>query len=453
VADLEGITLHKILSEPKENLEHWSKLKSGFFSSDYLKIYSTISNFYDERGVLPSFKDLSVFIRNKNSLNHIIALEQLKVDDDIDLGLVVDALIDNYTQDETLKEIDTFVDEITFMSSQEIKESLANISLVIEDKTQSTDEVYRANEMFLFDEEELHNRVPISINNSFDAHTGGAAVPELIMIGGYRGSGKSVVSSNICVNQYNMGNTVPYFSIEMPAQQVFRRNMAILANIGASRIKKHKSVDAELKKAALVHAEMYEDAEDIYEKYCQQVYRTYKEFELELRKTKNVKPDNQIIIIKDRNLTTTQIDVHLTKLKDRHGDKIKVCVVDYLNQLAVEDMYDWKVQIELSKSLKNMAEKHEVVMITPYQIDLKGEARFSKGILDAADIAMTLEKGEDYIKFKTTKIRDDADMEFASLMNWETLRISPEDKVFDEEGDESQAPPGNEKSEKAELPF
>jgi hypothetical protein len=44
----------------------------------------------------------------------------------------------------------------------------------------------------------------------------------------------------------------------------------------------------------------------------------------------------------------------------------------------------------VSKKLKEFARKYELVMVSPYQIDASGEARFAKGILDAADIALVM---------------------------------------------------------------
>jgi len=68
-------------------------------------------------------------------------------------------------------------------------------------------------------------------------------------------------------------------------------------------------------------------------------------------------------------------------------------------------------------------------MVSPYQIDESGEARFAKGILDAADIALVLDanaKEDEAISFETTKIRGAKEMKFSSGMNWDTLRISPQ---------------------------
>ena len=72
-----------------------------------------------------------------------------------------------------------------------------------------------------------------------------------------------------------------------------------------------------------------------------------------------------------------------------------VIIVDYLNQVKRSNapsrsgQYDWTEQIEVSKTLKSMAQEYEVPVFSPYQTDNTGEARFAKGILDAADAAFT----------------------------------------------------------------
>jgi len=66
-------------------------------------------------------------------------------------------------------------------------------------------------------------------------------------------------------------------------------------------------------------------------------------------------------------------------------------------------------------------------MVSPYQIDASGEARFAKGILDAADIAMIMKankKEDNALSFDTTKIRGGPPMFFTSPINWDTLKIS-----------------------------
>lgn len=91
--------------------------------------------------------------------------------------------------------------------------------------------------------------------------------------------------------------------------------------------------------------------------------------------------------------------------------------------------YDWTEQIEVSKALKSMAQEFETPVFSPYQTDASGEARFAKGILDAADAAYSLEtwsQEDNCITFKCVKMRAAAMRDFSSYMDWETLKIGPE---------------------------
>ena len=147
---------------------------------------------------------------------------------------------------------------------------------------------------------------------------------------------------------------------------------------------------------------------------------------LELVKNKKLKEDNQLIIVDNQKLTITDIDSILTKQKSIFGESLKTATIDYVNQIYVEnDLYDWKTQIVLSKRLKDLARKHEISIITPYQIDKTGEARFAKGLLDAADLAFTLSTDDTSIDFKTTKIRSGPHFTTKSIIDWETLSIDP----------------------------
>ena len=71
-------------------------------------------------------------------------------------------------------------------------------------------------------------------------------------------------------------------------------------------------------------------------------------------------------------------------------------IVDYLNQVKRHNapgrsgQYDWTEQIEISKGLKSLAQDNKCLVLSAFQTNEKGEARFSKGILDAVDAAYTL---------------------------------------------------------------
>jgi hypothetical protein len=207
------------------------------------------------------------------------------------------------------------------------------------------------------------------------------------------------------------------------------RNLAILANVNLQRLKQHKLTDDEVLRVVKARAGMFQSAETTIEEFKR--HRDRFKFEENLVRNHQLKSDNQMIIVDDRDLTLSSIDLHVGKAKAKFGDKLKVVVVDYINQIVLEgsDQFDWKPQIEVSKKLKNLARKYEVVLVSPYQIDATGEARFAKGILDAADIALVMEahdKDQQAISFETTKIRGGKEMNFTCPIDWDTLRISPQ---------------------------
>lgn len=426
--DCSAIVLNKLLLE--RNLDIWAKLKLSFLDSAYASTYSAISRYYDKYGTIPSFDELELTVREGSAQKTITAIKLID-EPDISGEVALDALIDQYTQNEALNLIDKFLDKLPIYDTAEVKDSLSNIVMKLDEKTLTTEGVYTMSDILLFrtSDEVSRDRTYLGINNTFDATLGGVAMEELILVGGPRGSGKSIVSSNIVCNQYESGNSAVIFSIEMIAREVHERNFSILSDVPYMALKNGTLSSSDLLKVVRTRAKMFEDAEDLVEDYMR--HRDHFKFESQLVREKELKQDNQIIIIDDRALTLSSIDLHLGKLKARFGDKLKTCVVDYLNQIVMEgsgNQFDWQPQIIISKKLKELARKHKVVMFSPYQIDASGEARFAKGILDAADIALTMksyDKDQGAMGFDTTKIRGGPPLSFVSPINWDTLRISP----------------------------
>lgn len=435
MADLEGIILKKLLQDPDLGLEYFKPLKPKLFSGEYYTLFTTISRYYESKNRLPTFTELELFTRDKGIISGSKALGLLQVPEDITIDLALEAMLNDYTQNEVLEELDVFVDKISILSGNEIKKSLAEISLSIEQKTHSSEEIVLMNSLLTFNEADLRNRIPLGLNNGFDEHTGGCIPSELILLGGYRGSGKSIVSTNIVSNQYTQGNVSVLFTIEMRALQVYHRMLSMLSGVEHSRIRKNEMRAEDLRSIARVRTDMFYKADDLLEDYTLGNL-DYNTFEDKLIRNFELKNNSQAIIVDNASLSLADIDLTLKTLKVRHGDKLKVVVVDYLNQINTKDLYDWKVQIEIATRLKDLADRHNVVMVSPYQTDESGVAKFSKGILIPADIAMTLKPEDDHIVFKTDKIRDSGYMEFNSPIDWETLRISPTDYLKEEEEEE-----------------
>lgn len=429
MSDVSAIVLNKLLTE--QNIELWSKLKLVFLDAAFTNLYGAISRFYDKYGKVPSFEDMELVLREGPALV-TLATVRLVDAEDISADVALDALIDQYTQNETIKKLDKFLDKLTLYDTVEIKEELSSIVLHLDEKTMTSENVYNmGNLMFFQNHEELaRERMHFGLNNSFDAALAGVARQELILIGGGRGSGKSLVCSNLQVVEYESGFVCPYFTIEMVARETNERNMAILAGVNHQHIRQGVITDEEALAIVRARANMFEDAQDLVDRYMRT--RDRFDFEARLVREKQLKSDNQLIIIDDRALSITKLDLHLGKLKAKYGNKFRKAIVDYLNQIvldgAADDQYGWKEQTTVSKKVKDLARKHDIAIFAPYQIDGTGEARFGRGILDAADIALIIEpvdKATSTISMKTTKIRGGPDIEFTSPIDWETLRISP----------------------------
>ena len=425
--DISAVVINKLLTE--KNLDVWSKLKLAFLDPAYSSVYSLITRYYDKYSTIPSFDDLDAIAR-EGLAQKTLATLRLIDETDVTAEVALDALIDQYTQNQAIILLDKFIDKLPVYDSTEIKENLASIVLTLDEKTLTTEGVYTMSDIMVFirPDELAKNRVHLGLNNTFDSVLGGVARQELILIGGKRGSGKSITCSNIMINQYEAGNASIYFTIEMEAHETLQRNMSILANVNHQNLKNNTLTDSELLQVVKSRAGMYEDSDKLVMDFIKD--RDQYKFEETLVRECALKDTNQMVIIDDRALTLSSIDLHLGKMKSRFGDKFTVAVIDYLNQIVVEgaSQFDWQPQIIISKKLKELARKYDIVMVSPYQIDANGETRFAKGILDAADIALLMEansKEDAAMSFETTKIRGAKEMRFTSGMDWDSLRISP----------------------------
>lgn len=425
--DIAGIILNSVLNDPKKSLETWSKLKVQYFNEDYLPIYITISKYYDKYQSLPSFAELKITVRDQSTVQKVTALEILKIPEDIDQLVALEALIDQDTQEVVLDYLSDFVDKISTYDTTEVKKQLGNISLKVEERTDTSEEIYLMDSIYILDKEEARRRISLGLNNIFDANLG-TALTELVMIGGGRGSGKTIAACNIAINQYNQGNVGLFFSIEMRYREIFNRFISILSNISNEKLRRTDCTPEDYEKIAVTRSNMFIDSQEVYQDYLK--HRNYEKFEIDLIKSKSLKPDNQLIIVDNQRLTLADIDLNIQKFKTRFGDKLKTVVVDYVNQINIPDIYHWKTQIMLSNKLKEFARKYDIVIVTPYQTDASGEARLSKGILDKADIATIISPKEDYINFNSTKTRNIPPFEFNAPVNWSSLKILPTDAII-----------------------
>lgn len=414
--NLEGAAIKLLLTleDRSQVLDAFSELRPEFFSKGSRTLYSALVSFYSKYGTVPTKQQLLTHqSRNESLTNSILALDHLDVET-LDIDFVVEEMKNQYTHMETMRLLETFVHNSITMDREEMIESLSELPLEMEQKLQETFKVGTVANTNFFVSKTDHKATQIlsGISDSWDYEAGGYFVEDLVLVGGKRGSGKSLVCANMVVSQHEQGNPSLYFTIEMTKEEILGRIICMLSGISANRYRKNELTSEEEEKAAETLASFFEGGDEVFEKYFSGGgSRDVLAFQRELQSTKVEKSEGRIIIIDDRNLTIATIDAKINTYKRIYGNKLKLVCVDYLNQVKIslsssEDMYDWKNQIFISKQLKENARKYQVCMVSPYQIDSTGEARMSKGILDAADIAQVIHREDDAIvSFENVKAR------------------------------------------------
>mgnify|MGYP003508808065 FL=1 len=432
--------LHSVLGNTESSLSIWSQLKKSYFPTEYQAIFRALSRFYTEHKKLPTLDEITLQLNNVvcESPSYSIFLE-FEPSQDVDPLVALKLLVDEFTQAAALNGIEKLITKISDLTSEEVIENIANMAYELEQESDIQSSVYNVQDIDLFTETGQATYIPLGLNNTMDNAIIGVARSEVVYIGGFRGAGKSVICSNIVVNEYEAGFIPVYFTIEMRAAQVHRRNLGIEAQVDAIRLRNNTLTESEKQAVARTMCNKYTDGDVFLEAFSE--HNSLAKLEASLKKA-NIKEDNQIIIVDNPHLSLVDIDTTLARLKARFGKKIRKVAIDYLNQIEVVDKYDWKAQIGISSKLKELANKHDVILAVPYQVDSNGEARFSKGILDAADYAILLSACKDeanpYLELKTTKARDTPAFNVKSVMNWSTLKISATEAVIASEEEASE---------------
>jgi len=412
----------------QQDFDSWGNLRVNYLSAEYQSLHKVIDTHIKNFSALPSFDDLKLSIRDRKLQEKVFAIEAVEVD--IDAYVLLEYLKNEYTQVEILDELDKFIDKtVAISSAEENVEAIQQIVLDIGDKVDLKAPEENMQTISLFDsEKDLNKFLPLGLNDDYDQFMK-FSPRDLILVGGRRGAGKSIACCNIAHNVYEQGKSSLYFTIEMDARSILQRMCALGARIPISRLATRNLTTVEWNRVADWWAGRFNGGVELLPEFHDT--RDFDAFHSKLQ----TKPLNagQMDVVYDPMLTLSRIRQELES-KVSQTD-YGVIVVDYLNQVKRSNapsrsgQYDWTEQIEVSKTLKSIAQEYEIPVFAPYQTDSTGEARFAKGILDAADAAFTLETWspeDEAITFNCTKMRS-AKMEgFTSVMDWETLKIGPQ---------------------------
>jgi replicative DNA helicase len=425
-----------------QDFETWTSCRKNYLPTEYHSLYGIIDHHCEKYHKMPTFDDLKYEIRDSGVREKLFAIEAVEVD--ADAFMLLEYLKNEYAQKEILNSLEEYVDKsVAFEDADESVAHLHQIVLDVEEKVDLERPQDSMQRISLFeDEEELGNYLPLGLNTEYD-HEIQFSPRDLILVGGKRGAGKSVVCSNIANNVFNSGKSAVFFTIEMDSRSILQRCCAIATGIPFARLRTKNLNVIEWERVATWWANRFSDGQERLKEYKSN--RDFDRFHHDLTTTCELLPTQQLDVVYDPSLTLSRIRAELDK-KVKSMD-VGVVIVDYINQVKRSSLpsrggqYDWTEQIEVSKALKAMAQEYEVPVFSPYQTDATGEARFAKGILDAADAAYALEtwdQEDNCISFNCVKMRSASMKSFTSKMNWETLKIGPESSLNPKEREDAE---------------
>lgn len=424
-----------------QDFETWSMSHKHYFPPEYHALHKIVDHHCETFHKLPTLEDLKFEIRDKVTREKLYAIESLEVD--AEPYMLLQYLKNEYTQNEILLSLQDYVDKsIAFEDAEEAIDHLHEIVLSVENKVDLQDPSESMQSITLHEsDDDIQNYIPLGLNTDYDYDIQ-FSPRDLVMVGGKRGAGKSIVCCNIATSVYSSGKTALYFTIEMDSRSILQRCCSIATGVPFSRLRTKNLNNVEWERVATWWANRFVDGQQKLKQYKDE--RNFDKLHSELKTNFNLKPDNHLDIIYDPSLTLSKIKAELDK-KVKNGN-VGIIIVDYINQVKRSAMpsrsgqYDWTEQIEVSKALKSMAQEYETTVFSPYQTDASGEARFAKGILDAADAAYTINawtQEDACVSLNCVKMRSAAEKSFTSSMNWETLKIGPNTVLNPQEKEDS----------------
>jgi len=454
--DLQKLTLRRLMDTQSNDL--YSRLLNQYFTGINLVLFEKIKSFYKANMRLPSTSEI-IALRKDVGLQEYIEnqiVNDENVCEEIQDEFLVAQLQDFYIRDETIHFMDKFVDQLDDLEKVEIVDKFQNHLLHLNQAIPYNDELYDIGELDFFPSEDDFKIFPSGLSAEFDAINGGFATQELVLLGGRRGSGKSIISLNMALNRFLEGNTVAFFTIEMRYKEVYDRVLSIISEVPFLDIFRNQTTPAQkiqMAKAKFKH--FYKPSEKIEQLLKELEYsKDFKMFERKVKMEKPTMTDNRLFMIDDESLTLNRVDHYCNMFSSKYP-AFNLAVVDYINIIKHDDQKDWKTQITIAENLKSLSRKYDLTMISPYQIDATGEARFAKGILDSADRSFNFfppPEEEDRqlnnkVTIHTTKIRNGRHMSFDVYMNWPCVKIDPTQSAVINEKPHAAAKFGTDKNE------
>lgn len=427
--ELTKLALYRILKNKDTDL--YGKLGQKLFTGADLEIFSQIRAFYAKNLSIPNAEEFLALQSNELFIKHIEKniLDETFEKVDISNSFLLDQLQNTFARDDTIRFLNEFIDGLPTLERDEIAENLQSHVLAMYQAFPQSDQVFDVSSLATVLDAQTFIVHPSGLSHEYDTVNGGFFEQELVMLGGRRGSGKSIIALNLALESFMRGHTVCYISIEMRYAEVYYRLLSMISGIPFLKFLKMELTPIDKVKIAEAKLHHFYVENEVTAKLLDDLKTTnnMKAFDDGLA-SKATLLDVRFFIIDDANASLSKIDNYLSIISNKHKN-FKLCVVDYLNIIKIEDRMNWQSQILLADALKLYARKYNLIIISPYQIDKEGEARFAKGVLDSADrsfrfLPADLSDNPNILPFEIIKIRNGKSMRFQVTMNWEIVRIN-----------------------------
>ena len=343
--DLASALLKQVISQ--QDIATWTALRKNYLPAEHTALYDKIASFVERFSKLPTFEELKFDSKSKQLQQKIAIVEKVEVEAEADI--LLEFLKSDYAQQLVFENIEKLIDSsAAFESASDTIESLQNIIVDIEKKIDLEVSQESMQKIELFEpEENLDRYVGLGLNKDFDSQI--MFSPEdLILIGGKRGSGKSITCSNIVSSAYENNSSSIYFTIEMNQREILQRVASIGAGVSHYRLKNRTLSSEEIVKVAKWWAGRYEGGLDMFAREYT-LNSSFDDFHSKLS-TLPLR-EARFEIIYDPELTVSKIRSELERKIPLINPK--VIVVDYINQVKLSKMpskkgqYDWTEQIEV----------------------------------------------------------------------------------------------------------
>jgi replicative DNA helicase len=272
--------------------------------------------------------------------------------------------------------------------------------------------------------------------DSLDNLTNGFFGGELIIIAGFEGSGKSLVSMNWAINAWmgsntidtapadfkDDGNNILYISLEMPRSNRGQASSSAYLN------KRMVSCIGKLPFGDLRRGQLQAEDMNSFKKACKFI----KEYD---------KQKKLFVADMPRGVGVDDVEAKLLEVKESMD--VDLVVVDYIGLMkGAEDEADWKAQGDIAAGLHELARIYDVPIVTPCQVNRPNNASHSlnnqkynttrlaraSGISQNANMVFVIESRDNEhqyqdMPFQIVKMRDAEKGELQFVKDFGKMRV------------------------------